>query len=447
MNQNGVSDDNNEINFNILNDVNLSSNKYEYTYENYIIIFDIQNNNLMIEIQNKLNSEKYKNHYTQNELIEINKIFSMFDNIEESIKEIELNKNNFSINISDNLCILTIKIDTNELPKNKISDTIIFKIPLIELKLEKNNSNMSQINKNLKCLKIENNISIESINNASPRDSIKFNNNNNNTNIDNIQILMAKIDKLSQENKEIKERLNVLEENNNKLINLIKESRINLLKEKNNSDNPLLISPNKKNDNIKFNFGNNPDFDFLSFSFQNDSQNDKSNILKNLYSNFLKNKKKSKDKIEDELFNKINKNESTEKNAIYKPGRKKSNFSKNSEDNYFYSNKEDVDIIDDVGFFKNYKLTITPSSENLIRNNQEEKNIMCLDELEEERKNPMRKNESNGNEDDWSVNKSYNMVGVTCLKDKNKNKKMENFNLIGNNMPKKESNDENEYLF
>ena len=446
MNQNGVSDDNNEINFNILNDVNLSSNKYEYTYENYIIIFDIQNNNLMIEIQNKLNSEKYKNHYTQNELIEINKIFSMFDNIEESIKEIELNKNNFSINISDNLCILTIKIDTNELPKNKISDTIIFKIPLIQLKLEKNNSNMSQINKNLKCLKIENNISIESINNASPRDSIKFNNNNN-TNIDNIQILMAKIDKLSQENKEIKERLNVLEENNNKLINLIKESRINLLKEKNNSDNPLLISPNKKNDNIKFNFGNNPDFDFLSFSFQNDSQNDKSNILKNLYSNFLKNKKKSKDKIEDELFNKINKNESTEKNAIYKPGRKKSNFSKNSEDNYFYSNKEDVDIIDDVGFFKNYKLTITPSSENLIRNNQEEKNIMCLDELEEERKNPMRKNESNGNEDDWSVNKSYNMVGVTCLKDKNKNKKMENFNLIGNNIPKKESNDENEYLF
>ena len=178
MNQNGVSDDNNEINFNILNDVNLSSNKYEYTYENYIIIFDIQNNNLMIEIQNKLNSEKYKNHYTQNELIEINKIFSMFDNIEESIKEIELNKNNFSINISNNLCILTIKIDTNELPKNKISDTIIFKIPLIELKLEKNNSNMSQINKNLKCLKIENNISIESINNASPRDSIKFNNNN-----------------------------------------------------------------------------------------------------------------------------------------------------------------------------------------------------------------------------------------------------------------------------
>ena len=444
MNQNGVSDDNNEINFNILNDVNLSSNKYEYTYENYIIIFDIQNNNLMIEIQNKLNSEKYKNHYTQNELIEINKIFSMFDNIEESIKEIELNKNNFSINISNNLCILTIKIDTNELPKNKISDTIIFKIPLIELKLEKNNSNMSQINKNLKCLKIENNISIESINNASPRDSIKF---NNNTNADNIQILMAKIDKLSQENKEIKERLNVLEENNNKLINLIKESRINLLKEKNNSDNPLLISPNKKNDNIKFNFGNNPDFDFLSFSFQNDSQNDKSNILKNLYSNFLKNKKKSKDKIEDELFNKKNKNESTEKNAIYKPGRKKSNFSKNSEDNYFYSNKEDVDIIDDVGFFKNYKLTITPSSENLIRNNQEEKNIMCLDELEEERKNPMRKNESNGNEDDWSVNKSYNMVGVTCLKDKNKNKKMENFNLIGNNIPKKESNDENEYLF
>ena len=450
MIQNGVNVDNKEINFNILNDVNPNSIKYEYGYENYIITFEIQNNKLMIEIDNKLTSEKYKNQFSQKELIEINKIFSMFDNIEDSIKAIELNKNNSSIIINDNLCILTIKIDTNELPKNKISDTIIFKIPLIGLKLEKNNSTMSLINTNLKSLKIENNISIESINNASPCSSIKF---NNSTNSDNIVLnLMTKVDKLCQENKEIKERLRVLEENNNKLINIIKENRINLLKEKNNLDNPLLTSPNKimqKKDNNRIIMDHNLDFGDLSFSFQNEPQNDKSNILKCLYSNFLKNKKKNKDKIEEEVFHKLNKNEIKEKNGVHKQERKKSGFSKNSEENYFYSNKSDVDIIDDVGFFKNYKLTVTPSSENLNKYSQEsEKNIMYLDENEEEKKNPIRKNESNGNEDDWSVNKSYNMVGVTCLNDINKNKiKKGDINFNGNNMPKKESNDDNEYLF
>ena len=456
MIQNGVNIDNKEMNLNILNDANSINNKYEYAYENYIITFEIQNNELIIEIQNKLNSQKYKNKYTQNELIEINKIFSMFDNIEDNIKAIELNKNNSSIIIKDNLCILTIKIDTNELPKNKISDTIIFKIPLIELKLEKNNSNISQINTNLKSLQIENNISIESISNVSPYNSNKLNNEKNQDNI--LLNLMTKIDKLSQENKEIKERLKVLEENNNKLINIIKESRINLLKEKNNLNNPLLTSSNKKiqkNDNNKFIMDRDLDFSGLSFSFQNDAQNDKSNILKSLYSNFLKNKKKNKDKIEDDLFNKLNKNEIKEKNSIYKQERKKSNFSKNSEDNYFYSNKSDVDIIDDVGFFRNYKISVTPSTENLNNYRESEKNIMYLDENEEEKKNPMKNLESNVNEDDWSVNKSYNMVGVMCLSDKNKNKtkkKENNFdignnNLKTNNIIKKESTDDNGYLF
>ena len=138
-----------------------------------------------------------------------------------------------------------------------------------------------------------------------------------------------------------------------------------------------------------------------------------------------------------------------------KQDRKKSNFSKNSEDNYFYSNKSDVDIIDDVGFFRNYKISVTPSTENLNNYRESEKNIMYLDENEEEKKNPMKNLESNGNEDDWSVNKSYNMVGVMCLSDKNmnKNKKKENNfdignnNLKTNNINKKESTDDNGYLF
>ena len=220
----------------------------------------------------------------------------------------------------------------------------------------------------------------------------------------------------------------------------------------------MLTSSNKKiqkNDNNKFIIDRDLDFGALSFSFQNDAQNDKSNILKNLYSNFLKNKKKNKDKIEDDLFHKLNKNKIKEKNGIHKQERKKSNFSKNSEDNYFYSNKSDIDIIDDVGFFKNYKMSVTPSMENLNKYQESEKNIMYLDENEEEKKNPIRKNENNGNEDDWSVNKSYNMVGVMCLgdKNKNKNKKRENDldilnnNLKRNNIQKKESNDDNDYEY
>ena len=90
---------------------------------------------------------------------------------------------------------------------------------------------MSLINRNLRCLKIESNISLESLNNASPHNSIRSGNNLiNSENTNNIiQNLISKIDILTQENKEIKERLNVLEENNNKLINLIKENRINSL--------------------------------------------------------------------------------------------------------------------------------------------------------------------------------------------------------------------------
>ena len=122
-----------EINFNILGDSNSNNNKYEYDFEKYLIIYEIQNNIFTIEIKNKANSEKYKKQYTQDELIEINKVFSMFDVVEDCIKIMELNKNNFSISIQNNKCVFTIKLDTQELTKNKISDKIIFKIPLIEL--------------------------------------------------------------------------------------------------------------------------------------------------------------------------------------------------------------------------------------------------------------------------------------------------------------------------
>ena len=464
MIQNVSSGDNNEINFNIVNDVNSNNNKYEYSYENFIITFDIQNNKLMIEIQNKLTSDKYQKQYSQEELIKINKVFSLFDSVEDSINKFEINKNNFYISIKDNICIFMIKLDTKELPKNKISDRIIFEIPLIELKIEKNNSNISLINRNLKYLKIENNISIESINNASPHNSSKSSNNlKNSENLNNIvQNLVTKIDELIKENKEIKERLNVLEENNNKLINIIKENRINLLKENNKLDNPALTSSNYKllNENNKNDVEDNIDFVGLSLSIQNDSQNDKSNFLKNIYSNFLKNKTKNKYNIEDELIiNKIYNNENIEKekNDIIKGERKKSNISdksKNDDDNYFYSNKSDVNLRNDTDFriVNQYGYDLMNLNNNKI--NKEEynfkKNIISLDENEEEKKR-MRGNSNSNEEFGWSVNNSYNLVGAACpdeTNDRNINqRRKKEDNLDQMYEPNSDFQDENDYLY
>ena len=445
MLQNIVEGENKEINFNILTDVSSNNNRYEYSYENYIIKFDIQNNKLTIEIQNKTNSQKYQKQYTQDELIEINKVFSMFDNVEECINIIEINKNNFSIVIEDNLCNLTIKLDVQELPKNNISDKIIFKIPLTELKLDKNNSNMSQINRNLKCLKIESNVSMESINNASPHNSIKSNNSNINLeNINNIiQNLLSKIDIFSKENKEIKERLNVLEENNNKLIKLIKENRINSLKEKYNSDNTSINLFNNNLSKIEINnkiiLDENFDPGALSLLNQNDSQNENQNYLTKIYKNFLKNKTKNKNEIEEGLIHKKIKKDNQEPINII-----------NKEQNLdLFSDKFDTYIYDDIGFFKgNSRLTPLDIKKNnnksydFMRNN----NIMNIDE-KEEKKNLIRKKNNSDYVDNglWSVNESYNMVGA-CLHNEeiNKNKKKED-DLIEINQ--KDESQEDEYMF
>ena len=441
-----LSKENKEINFNILTDVNSNNNRYEYSYESYIIKFDIQNNKLTIEIQNKINTQKYQKQYTQDELIEINKVFSMFDSVEECINIIEINKNNFSISNEDNICNLIIKLDVEELPKNNISDKIIFKIPLIsDLKLEKNSSNMSQINKNLKCLKIESNVSMESINNASPHNSNRSNNSNINLeNINNIvQNLVSKIDILSKENKEIKERLNVLEENNNKLIKLIKENRINSLKEKYNSDNTSINLFNNNLSKIEINnkiiLDENFDPGALSLLNQSDSQNENQNFLTKVYKNFLKNKTKNKNEIEEGLIHKKIKKDNQEPINII-----------NKEQNLdLFSDKFDTYIYDDIGFFKGNS-NQTPldikknnnKSYDFMRNN----NIMNIDE-KEEKKNLIRKKNNSDYVDNglWSVNESYNMVGA-CLHNEeiNKNKKKED-DLIEINQ--KDESQEDEYMF
>ena len=405
--------ENKEINLENLADVISNNNRYEYYFENYLIIYEIENNKFTIEIQNKINSEKFRKQYTQDELIEINKVFSMFDIVEDCIKIMELNKNNFSISIQNNICVFTIKLDTQELPKNKISDKIIFKIPLIELKQDKNNFSMSQVNKNLSCLKIEKNISMESINSASQHNSNKFNNSNINLeNINNIvQNLLSTIEKLNQENKEIKDRLKVLEENNNN---------------------------QKKEIYNKVIFDDNFDPNALSLSMQNDSQNENQNYLTKIYKNFLKNKTKNKNNIEEELIHKKSKIENKEKDLEL--------------DNLFYSDKNADLIYDDVGLFSKNgeKLNQIPSK--FKKENNEyfnmKKEVLNIDEYEKE-KNKIIKNISKNNFDinkSWSINQSSNMIGA-CINNESKNNKNTNTNNINEFVFLKDESNDDEYMF
>ena len=57
---------------------------------------EIENNKFTIEIPNKINSEKFRKQYTQDELIEINKVFSMFDVVEDCINYL---KYSFLLNV------------------------------------------------------------------------------------------------------------------------------------------------------------------------------------------------------------------------------------------------------------------------------------------------------------------------------------------------------------
>ena len=222
------------------------------------------------------------------------------------------------------------------------------------------------------------------------------------------------------------------------------------MKEKNKSNNFSFTPLNSrvyKNDiiNNQIVFNNNFDFGDLSLSISNEQQGDNQNILKKVYSNFLKNKTKNKLDIEDGLIHKMAKIDNKD---IYKRERKKSNasdMSKKDEDNYFFSNKTDVVIKDDLGIFKQNEIEKIKNTPRNIKEEYNMKNIINIDEAEEERKNKYRKISNFDEDEAWSVNKSYNMVGATCLNDKNKNKKKEN-NSIGMELPQNNFNNDG-YLY
>lgn len=477
---NNINSDKEDLNFNLLTNNDLNNAKHEYLYQNYIITTDITNNQLRIMIESRQESnsqpQKFQRLYTLEDLIKINRVFTMFDRVEDSINIIEINDKNCQILLVDNSCILTIKLDTKELPKNKISDTIIFKIPQID---NQNNNSINLINNNLKSLNIG----------KIPSDStISLDDNINNSNVFSIlQKLMLKVEELSEENKEIKNRLNVLENNNNELINIIKENRISiLLKEKNNSDSPSTnisnsnnISYNNKiieNENQN-NLNNIFDINTLSFcapkdNFNlNDMENENSpNYLTRIHAKYLKEKTKNKNEINNQDFklNKMDLENKEEKNKILFSDNMIINNSEKKdedEDNYLFTNKGDNEIVDDINFFKSNenkkRIDIYDKKKYFSNNYGIKKNIMCVDENEEEEREKDNNILNNREEDeDWSINKSYNMVGVASLpsprnssfssnQNNKKNRKKMEHNSSSNqlNSKKNDINRGNDYFF
>ena len=111
---------------------------------------------------------------------------------------------------------------------------------------------------------------------------------------------------------------------------------------------------------------------------------------------------------------------------------KKENKEKDLElDNLFYSDKFDVDIVDDVGLFNKNDEKLNQIPINLKKENNDffnmKNNVMNIDENEED-KNKRIKINSKSNFDinkSWSINQSSNMVGA-CINNESKDKKNQN---------------------
>ena len=479
-----------DTNFNLLANNNSDNNRHIYINGNYTITTDIIDNKLRINIQEKteqnIENKRYEKLFTQEELIEINKVFSMFDKIEDSFNFLIFYDNNLLITIENNFCILTIKLDTKELPKNKISDSMIFKIPLAESQNqdEQNNNNvdindssskLNKINNNLKLLNIESSSSLIKINS---KDNILDNENDiNKMNISSlIQNLISKVNQLTEENKEIKNRLNVLENNNNELIKIIKENRLFLLKEKNNGDGPSTgVSNNKKNiDNVKDSNNENTNFDLNTFflsqnnikfdDLENGNENSP-NFLTRIHTKYLREKTKNKMDIE-KSEEKIKKNINFKDNKNYLDKIKYEQKNIEEEDKYLYSNKteKEDEIFYDINIFKNNKYckkNFDIKTNYFGQQNVYKGNIINIDENEEEKKNKFFNNIPNKDDDAWSVNRSNNIVGGVCLpssknysflnQKKDKKNAENNYssfysNNYNNNYKKNDSNRGNDYL-
>ena len=371
-------------------DYESNKNKKEYSFGNNVIILEIINDKLRITIKHmtEFNSQiiTFQKDFSQEELNELNKIFTIFDKVDDSINLINLslvdNNKDILISTNNNICTIHLKLNINELPKTNISDIVIFSLPLY---LEQNS--FSNNNDNYK----SNSLNLEIIRQLHNNDISSEKSNIKNINAF-IQKLILKIEQLTEENKEIKNRINILERNNNYLIKIIKEKRIRVLEE--------YLLYNKNNPNYNDNILNKN-----IFISQKDNLNDSFDLEKspNYFRTLPYNYQKEKVKNERNII--LDNDKEDEK-----------------KENYLYRSKINDEIFDDIEFFKNNGRKSNLSDKKMYNNkinrieNESDmgENIMCIDEQEEEKKDKLKGNifskiEENNNN---SKNRSSIKLGV-----------------------------------
>ena len=350
-------------------DYESNKNKKEYSFGNNVIILEIINDKLRITIKHmtEFNSQiiTFQKDFSQEELNELNKIFTIFDKVDDSINLINLslveNNKDILISTNNNICTIHLKLNINELPKTNISDIVIFSLPLYleQNSISNNNDNYQSNSLNLEIIRQLHNNDI-----SSEKSNIK------NINAF-IQQLILKIEQLTKENKEIKNRINILERNNNYLIKIIKEKRIRVLEEYllNNKNINTKINDNYINKNI---FISQKQPFNLNDSYELEKGPD--NYIRMPY-NYEMEKEKHENKI-------ILDNDKEDEKEEY----------------YLYSSKVNDEIFDDIEFFKSNgrksNLNDIKIYNNKYNGNENEsdigKNIMCIDEQEEEKKDKLK---------------------------------------------------------
>ena len=338
---------------------------------------DIINNELHFTVESHVNKKFYEKFYSLEQLMQINKVFRMYDKIEDCLEYFDETLNNTinspTISIKDDFFILFIKINVNQLPKKNISDTIKLEIPFVKL------FNQNQ------------NESINSNNN--------FGLNNNGVSSNLIQELIYKIDHLTQDNIEMHKRIDILEKNNIETSkNIAKsENTIKLLEDKyqNISSHYLDFLKNSKDfgqESAKF-FMNISSSNINIDNIENKNNNNEDHIDINInidQSPSLLTFKNNSMNIENNIKNNVNM-------IILNNNIENHNKNKNKKENNLHEKKDNNKIINDINFFGN---------------NDHKKNTMYIDENEEEKKNIHIDNFDDSKKIGWLVNNNDDLMGV-----------------------------------
>lgn len=384
---------------------NFSLNLFGDIYKFSISI--VQNKLRMAIKAEKLTTSFFLRNFLLEELISSNKYFRLYDSIDDTFSfftDVFSDSSNISLikeNEKGNLVMsIKIKLSKSQLIQKRIDNILVIEIP----KLCKDDKDFNIVN-----------------NNFINFDTDALNNKINIYNYDldfNYHLLFIqkekKIDSISLEQKEIKEKVRTLETKNNEII-----KNFNAIKE---NQSKLIISLENKINNFKKSIKNtleNPnirvyhDKDFLGKKKKGVEKNDFPSLL-------LPNLNESKPKTNDNIFKKLYEENIKRKresqlslNKVYENKEKVSDLSTNynkkeegmneeEEDNYLYEDEDCYKIIDDIEFFsRNKKVFETSGNENI--NNSKEK---------------MSNN--------FNINKNENKVGIL-----NENEKFPLFNNPG----------------